>query len=107
MADLFNPDLFAYRGPGNMARRSDPSTSHEAAEKIVPKLGDLQRRVLAELRAAGAVGLCDLELETRCGSHGSTFRTRRSELVDLGLVRDSGRKIVLNGRNRVVWVAVS
>ena len=91
---LLGGDLFAPpnpKTPVQITRRQDPSTSYEAATGIVHKLRPLQMRVLTELKAAGAEGLTDLELEERCGSHGSTFRTRRSELVEVGLVRDSGR----------------
>jgi len=38
--------------------------------------------------------------------HGSTYRTRRRELVDKGLIGDSGRKVRIAGeaRHRIVWV---
>jgi hypothetical protein len=93
------------KSPAQLTRRADPATSFAAASSVVKKLRPIQEKVLAELRAAGAAGLTDLELEERCGSHGSTFRTRRSELVDAGLVRDSGVKRHQAGSNRIVWVA--
>ncbi|RYD66024.1 MAG: hypothetical protein EOP83_06005 [Verrucomicrobiaceae bacterium] len=95
--------------PLGLARNTDPSTSHEAASAILKDRTAIQRRVMEEFDKAGAYGLTDYELEDRCGSHNSTFRTRRAELVDLGHVRDSGKKRVhreLNNRQRVVWVAV-
>lgn len=91
--------------PHQLARTTDPGTSHQAAAKVIDKLRPIQKRVLAELKTAGRSGLTDLELEEICGSHGSTFRTRRSELVDAGLVVDSGKKKNQKGRNRIVWVA--
>lgn len=98
-----NVGIFA-RSARQLARKTDPVTSHEAAENIVDELRPLQKQVLEELRAAGSAGLTDYELEARCGSHGSTFRTRRSELVAAGLVVDSGRKTLQAGSNRIIWV---
>jgi len=88
-----------------MHRKSDPHTSVEAAESVVGKLRELQIKVLDELETAGVNGLTDYELEERCGSHGSTYRTRRSELVEKGLVLDSGRRRVIADSNRIVWIA--
>lgn len=99
--DLFVP---LKKTPSQLVRRDDPDTSKQAAGFITTKIAPLQLEVLEHLRASGSFGLCDLELEERCGSHGSTFRTRRAELVEIGLVRDSGRTLFLNGRNRIVWV---
>jgi hypothetical protein len=106
MKDLLGDDLFSRRESHQLTRRADPATSFAAGAKVAPKLRELQRRVLDELRKAHPQGLCDFELEERCGSHGSTFRTRRSELVDLGLVKDSGQKRLMAGRQRIVWVLV-
>jgi len=88
------------------ARRTDPPTSHQAAQRVTPKLRPIQQKVLEALRVAGTRGLTDIELEEKCGSHGSTFRTRRSELVTAGLVRDSGTKRYQAGSSRIVWVIV-
>lgn len=104
MKDLFGDTPFILKTPQQMTRVSDPSTSHCAAKRIAGNLGELQRKVLDALRAAGDVGLTDYELEERCGSHGSTFRTRRAELVEAGMVVDSGRKRSIMGSNRIVWI---
>ena len=79
------------------ARTSDPETSHIAAEKIKRKLGGIQRQVLAVLRDAYPAALSDDQIleraETRFGKKvSSTWRTRRKELVDLGLVKWSDEK---------------
>ncbi len=101
MKDLFGDQPY---DATKLARRSDPSTSREAAEKIVAKLRPLQQRVYEVLKAAGPDGLTDLDLEAKCGSHGSTYRTRRAELVnDKGLVVDTGRRRMQRGRKRIIW----
>lgn len=104
--DLFDNRPLNEKTARQLARRQDPSTSYEAANGVMLKLRPLQQKVMAELKAVGAEGLTDYELEARCGSHGSTFRTRRSELVDVGLVRDSGRVRYIQGHKRIVWVII-
>lgn len=103
MKDLFGDEIF----PHTRARPSDPITSHVAYEHI--KLRDIQKIVLERLRRAHPLGMTHLELEDLCNDHGSTFRTRCAELVDLLLVEDSKRKKLIARprkppRWRVVWV---
>ena len=90
-----------------LARHTDPDTSHAAAEAIVPKLRKLQQIVLDHHKRAGNRGLTDFDLESLCGDHGSTYRTRRAELVEFGLIADSGMRRLQHGRNRIVWVITS
>lgn len=91
------------------ARKTDPETSHAAATS----LGDLrasQREVLQLFHRFGA--LDDRSL-IACAAHAgvrqsdSGLRTRRAELVRLGLVYDTGRRVVPGGRPphrpRIVW----
>lgn len=96
------------------ARRSDPETSHEAARSIsVKDLRSSQRavlRTLAKLRKGGT----DVDIAGAYDHYGysaiapqspSGLRTRRAELVDRGLVADSGlRKRLPSGRQAIVWV---
>ncbi len=107
LKELFGDQLFSLTPMESwqLVRRKDPETSREAAEKVVPKLRLLQQRVLAVLRQYPD-GLTDYQIEMLLGDHGSTYRTRRSELVALGLVRDSGHKKVINGTHRTVWIAI-
>ena len=98
--NLFPSDKQAYQ----LVRGLDPGTSYEAAEKILPKLRKLQSIVYEHFLSVGSVGLTDYELEERCHDHSSTYRTRRAELVDLGVLKDSGGRRFLKGRNRIVWV---
>lgn len=75
------------------ARRTDPETSHEAAEKITPQITELQQIVLKELKAWGAT--TDRKLVTilraKYGRTESTWRTRRAELVSKGFVDCVGK----------------
>lgn len=97
------------------ARTTDPGTSHAAARSITEDaLRDSQAAVLACYREHGAMH--HEQLVTLYGAHGpqrgwprqaeSGLRTRTSELVDAGYVRDSGRTVKLpSGRSSIVWAA--
>lgn len=92
------------------ARRTDPVTSHEAAASV----GDLtnaQQMILDALRHGPGT---DEEIYERLPHFAkrsrkpiisvSGARTRRRELVDAGLVEDSGqRKLTEAGRKTIVW----
>lgn len=87
MKDLFGDDQFP---PHTRSRKGDPWTSHAAAARIAPTLTHKQLRVLSVHRQHPE-GLTNFELEKLFGSHGSTWRTRVRELVEFGLVANSGR----------------
>lgn len=100
--------------PRTRARRGGPETSAAAAEFIAgdpAALRDKQKAVLNILKDAGKAGLTDEELHRECiRLHGwrgqSTARTRRCELVELGLVEDTGeRREVASGLKGRVWRA--
>jgi len=86
------------------ARTSDPATSHEAAKSV--KVRESQEKVLGLLKLGPAT---DEVLANRAMAHGirispSGLRTRRSELVALSLVVDSGVRVTTgNGRKAIVW----
>jgi len=95
-----------YRGQAATARLSDPETSHEAAAAFSQKrLTAIQLDVLTWFRSVGQG--TDEELEAALlGKHPgfSTLRKRRCELVDKGLLEDSGEgRVNRNGRKMVVW----
>jgi hypothetical protein len=92
------PDLFS---PHTRARWSDPDTSHQAAGKIEYKMTELRATVLQHF--VHWTELTDLELESLCANHGSTYRTRRSELTEMGYIADTGRRKLQKGSNRIVW----
>ena len=87
-----------------LTRVSDPSTSHEATTHIATTMSDTQKLVLDFIRSRGASGCTDLDIQRRFGNHGSTFRTRRAELTALGLVRDSGARVMQDKGRRIVWI---
>jgi Fe2+ or Zn2+ uptake regulation protein len=77
------------------ARRTDPETSHEAAQRITAKLSQLQARVLVAVAEFGEHGATAREVETLdafadCGP--STVRKRLSELSKAGKLHDAGRR---------------
>ncbi len=80
--------------------------SIEAWNSVQPELLELQLKVLAILREAGSNGLADHEAIALTDMGPSTYRTRRSELVKLGLVVHTGevRKTASN-RRADVWMA--
>ena len=96
------------------ARKSDPTTSHEAA-KSVRNITATQQRILDVLEGYGPMNdeqlfeIFDYQFRKaglpRVSESG--LRSRRSELVARGLVVDSGeRQKMASGRNSIVWKAV-
>ena len=94
-------------------RRSDPETSREAAEKATERTTATQRAILWLLKRWGPK--TDEEIVDDLNRHHrliafispSGCRSRRAELVALGLVRFSGRFGVTAAGNRArIWQAV-
>lgn len=91
------------------ARRGDPWTSHAAAEQV-ERIRESQRAVLDVLADEGP--MTDEQIATALAFAGvgmspSGARTRRKELVDAGLVRDSGRTtFTRSNRQTIIWEAV-
>lgn len=84
------------------ARASDPITSHEAAASVYMTEG--QRIVLRALLTIGPMP--DEELVASVNLSPSGARSRRAELVSMGLVEDSGETAVTStGRRAIVWRA--
>lgn len=77
---------------------NDAETAVMAAEKLLPRLGDLQQQVLDAFRERGPMtdGECErLPRFARCGY--STIRKRCTELRQMGWLRPTGEK-----RNRMM-----
>lgn len=109
------PTLFNLDAPGlddegayAYARRTDPETSHAAASSLRPdRIATLRSEVLCVFVAIGPMddGALVGILHPR-GWSPSGIRTRRAELVESGLVEDSGiRQKLLSGRYAIVWRA--
>lgn len=81
------------------------ANSLEAYESVAPHLRDQQTKVLNVLRAAPG-GLIDEVGVEASGMIPSSYRTRRRELVDLGLVRQVGNERTRSGRRTAIWAAV-
>lgn len=86
-------------------QRSSP-TSVAAAEAILPVAAEQRQRVYNALCEAGPHGRTDAELQRLLGLPGSSERPRRIELVEMGLVFDSGEtRPTESGRAACVWRA--
>jgi len=92
------------------ARNTDPQTSHEAAASV-KDLTETKKYILKALnRPRTDIGLGEayrnLKFAPRVSESG--LRSRRSELVTDGLVRDSGERVKLeSGRKAIVWERVN
>jgi DNA-binding transcriptional ArsR family regulator len=85
------------------ARRTDPETSHEAADSV--ELPDLEALVLAELRALPD-GATSHELAASLELPLVTVSPRLRPLANRGLVIDSGfKRVGTSGRRQIVWRA--
>lgn len=95
------------------ARTLDPSTSHEAAASV-SNVSATQKAILKLLaiasmtdqdliRAYNQISIgADSRIFPRASESG--IRSRRAELVELGLVQDSGsREKLASGRSAIVW----
>jgi hypothetical protein len=94
-----------------VARREDPWTSWAAAGSV-EEITRKQRAVLAVLRFKGPLTDAELREAYRKASNlpwqeDSGLRTRRRELVDKGLVENTGvtRPLEKTGRQAIVWAA--
>jgi len=86
-----------------LARATDPQTSHDAAASL-SNITDLQREIVQVFKLREH--FTDEELVGTFYGYASPsgVRTRRKELVDLGLLKDSGeRRVLLSGRKGIVW----
>ena len=89
----------------DMARASDPATSHAAARDALPNAKTNRARALSLLRQFPD-GLTDFELADLTGVQQTSIGKRRGELRDAGLVYDTGtRRPSPSGSQAVVWAA--
>ena len=96
------------------ARRTDPETSHEAAESMVEGAASQRAEILRVLRDdhelwmwSPSCGMTADELDEYIGWRATTAGRRLIELQRLGLVRRTTEKRpTRSGRAAFVWVAV-
>jgi hypothetical protein len=88
-------------------RRSDPITSHEAADSN--NLAESSAVVLALMRLNAPMGMADWEIFHDHQLEGGKYteqrlRTARHELVESGQIEDSGdTTVTMRGRKCTVW----
>ena len=89
------------------ARNSDPETSHQAAASIPSAaIRESQRLVLDMLDFHGPMADYTLVMLLAGRMSPSGIRSRRSELVTLGKVVDTGRRVRMpSGRQAILWAA--
>ena len=89
--------------PAPFAKGSD--TSREAAASLT-NTATLRNKVYAVIEAGGEHGATDQEVQARLRIPPNVETPRRWELVNAGLVRDSGlRRKTKSLRNATVWVS--
>lgn len=85
------------------ARKTDPSTSWEAA-RSVKNLRYSQQAVLEVIRRYEPVSDEEIYRHLLLPMSTSGARTRRKELVEKRLVRDSGKRgVTKSGRKTILW----
>jgi len=85
-------------------RKDAKDTSVEAAQSIMLALPNIEAAVYEYAALRGTRGFTDDEMNDHFETHKSTYRARRSTLVDKGLIEDSGARVKgPNGRNMTVW----
>lgn len=98
--DADDPDKVPPKLPHN-----GTTTSRMAAELAAPFAGAQQQKVFQAIEQAGANGLTDQEIETALGIAGNSVRPRRTKLMELGRIKDSGNlRLTKSGRAAVVWI---
>jgi hypothetical protein len=87
------------------ARTTDPETSHEAAmsvTNITPLKQEILQRLMTPMTDTDLYAI--LFTSSRLIVTESGVRSRRAELVQAGLVKDTGERVKLaTGRKAIVW----
>lgn len=87
------------------ARLTDPETSHEAAQSvtnITPLKQEILQRLMTPMTDADLIAT--IKSSSRLLVTESGVRSRRAELVQAGLVKDTGERVKLaTGRSAIVW----
>jgi hypothetical protein len=97
--DAGNPGPLFAAPPHNGA-----TTSKAAAAAIALSAHSLREAIYTFLSNRRGQGATDEEIQLALGMHANTQRPRRVELVERGIVVDSGRtRPTRSGRRAVVW----
>lgn len=95
--------MAAVTAPQTQVRHDARDTSLAAATKALGRSAGWRRRVFDLIAASD--GVTDEEIADQLGMNPSTERPRRVELVQAGLIRDSGRRRrTVSGTDAAVWV---
>jgi len=98
MNDMFDVEV------NKMYHRNAPDTEREAAEKIAPRVTGLRLKVLSALRDEGETGATGEVITNILGEWLYSVKPRITELARMGLVEDSGRRVMNSRkRNEIVW----
>lgn len=93
---------------GKFQQVGQSATSRQAAIDASTITGAARTAVYDYVQRCGHQGATDEEVQRGLGMNPSTQRPRRVELVEAGLVVDSGaRRETASGREAVVWVATA
>ena len=88
------------------ARTTDPETSHRAAASV-RNIRESQQTILNLLKEHGALSDEQIFKKFPKKITPSGARTRRNELVRMGLVKDSGQTDkTASGRATIIWQAI-
>jgi len=80
-------------------------TSRAAAFEIEISAETLRGKVLRCIRDARSSGATDEQIQIHLGMNPSTQRPRRVELIERGLIKNSGRtRKTISKRQAVVWI---
>lgn len=103
--DLIHPDQMTFQDAvGKYQRAGQSGTSRVAAVEAVPLTGSKRQAVFHFIQEQGWRGATDEEIQTALDMNPSTQRPRRVELVDQGLIQDSGRtRLTRSRRAAAVW----
>ena len=89
--------------PRIAAKSGDPWTSHDAAEKATSLVATHNRMILAYLERVYPVAKNYLEIGAGTGLDPTAVARRMGKLRDAGLVEDTGKWGLGNGRSGTYW----
>ena len=89
------------------ARKTDPVTSHEAAEAITPLLNKVEQGIYDALCSFLPGGATSAEIVEASGIQYRTVTPRLKPMCKKGFVVDSGEhKRGESGRRQIIWMAI-